>query len=197
MRLIAIDPGDKFTGVAFFDREVDDITGEIGAWYCADAVEYDPDEFLDAFAETIMDPTSGVETVVYERFRLYADKAAMQKGSEFITAQGIGVIKAVVRWHNAHVDLHDEVESDTSVARLLSCEIGTGYHSVYEPHRIEIVGQMADIKKPTAGICRKRGIKSVAGPIAKAEYGGRDHVKDAELHGIHHILRTLDEGYTS
>lgn len=195
MRGIAIDPGDRWTGVAFFDHDVDEFTGEIGPWYCADVIEYDPWEFLDAFAETVLDPTSGLEWVVYERFRLYGDKAQEQKGSEFVTPQGIGVIKAVVRWHNQHVELHDQVEK-SETPKLLTCEVNHGYHSINPPQHIKIFGQMADIKKPTAGICRTKKIKSVAGPIARENYGGRDHVKDAELHGIRYILKELGEPFT-
>jgi hypothetical protein len=52
---------------------------------------------------------------------------------------------------------------------------------------------VADIKKPTAGILRTKRIKSVAKPIARKHYSGRDHVVDAELHGWRYILKTRHE----
>lgn len=194
MRLIAIDPGDVYTGVAFFNYEVNGYTGEVGPWFCEDAQEFDPREFEDALMETVTDASVPLEAIVYERFRLYEDKSPEQVGSEFLTAQSIGVIKAIHRWHEQHVTMHEEAEANKTPV-ILPCETGGRYHSVYAPRHIELVGQMADIKKPTAGICRKRKIKSVAGPIARDNYHGRDHIKDAELHGIHYIMRTLEAPY--
>lgn len=183
--LIAIDPGDRYTGVAFFDLKTNDI-GELldpPEWECVDAQEFDPIEFLDALAETVM--ASEVETIVYERFRLYGDKANEQKGSEFLTAQGIGVIKFIARIHNAHVQKHLDAEKRGSI---LSCEMTGQPCATAMPRRVEVVGQMADIKKPAAGILRHKGIKSVAKPIARKEYEGRDHIVDAELHGWYYLL---------
>lgn len=187
--LIAIDPGDRWTGVAFFKRHGDD-------WECTDAIEFDPAEFEDSLAETVLSPSSPPGTppliVVYERWRLYSDHAAQQKGSEFLACQHIGVIKFICRTAQAHVAKHEDAAAR---GKFVSCEVNHGMciNPKIQMRPVEIVGQMADIKKPTRGILRKKGVKSVAGPIAKAQYGNRDHVKDAELHGWHHIIHTLGE----
>lgn len=184
--LIAIDPGDKYTGVAFF------ATDEQGGWYCQDAQEFDPTEFEDALAELILTPSpEPPPTIVFEIFRLYGDKAALQTGSEFLTSQTIGVIKYIVRAHNGHVARHEEAESR---GLLMSCEqVGGRCHDpALRPQKVPIIRQRADDKKPTRGILNKKKMKSVAGPIAKEHYGNRDHVKDAELHGWFHLLKTLE-----
>lgn len=181
--LIAVDPGDAHVGVAFFAKDED------GKWYCEDAQQLEPEEFEDGFAELIlMDPTPPI--VVFERFRLYGDKANEQKGSEFRTSQMIGVIKFVCRQRNNHVARHEDAEAQ---GRLMSCEQRGGACEDPEnrPQAVTIVGQMADIKKPTTGILRHKKIKSV-GKVRKAENKGwGDHCVDAELHGWHHILKTL------
>lgn len=192
--LIAIDPGDRWTGVAFFNRDED------GNWYCADAQEFDPPEFEDALAQTILDYGDYVDTeppiIVYEKWRLYADHAKEKTGSEFPTSQHIGVIKFLVRIHNDHVLRHEAAEV---AGKMLTCELegGACADPRHRPKPITIVKQPADIKKPTAGILRKKKIKSVAKPIAREQYSNRDHVVDAELHGWHHILRTLEENAAS
>jgi hypothetical protein len=185
--LIAIDPGDKYTGVAFFARD-----GQ-GGWYCQDAQEFDPHGFEDGLAELLLTPSpEAPPTIVYEIFRLYGDKAQLQTGSEFLTSQTIGVICYLVRVHNEHVARHEEAEER---GLLMSCEqVGGRCHDpAFRPQRVSLVRQRADDKKPTRGILNKKKIKSVAGPIARAEYGNRDHIKDAELHGWFHILKTLEE----
>ena len=183
--LIAIDPGDRWTGVAFF------ATDETGAWYCQDAQEFSPPDFEDALAELLLrDRTAPPPIIVYEKWRLYGDKAALQTGSEFLASQHIGVIKFIVRVHNDHVDRHEKAEAEGS---MLSCELRYGQceNPANRPKRIEIVKQGAEIKKPTAGILRTKKIKSVAKPISRELYEGRDHVVDAELHGWKHILDTM------
>lgn len=186
--LIAIDPGDRFVGVAFFDEDPDTKYG----WECVDAEEFGPDEFADAFAEGII--AGDFDIVVIERFRLYADKARMQTGSEFETAQLIGVLKWLVRVHNKHADAHARVEREGG---MLTCEQPGGVCNNAEkapPKHVKLILQMADIKKPTRAILNRKKIKSVAGPISKANYEGRDHVKDAELHGWKAILdKGVDE----
>lgn len=180
--LVAIDPGDRWTGVAFFKEESD-------GWYCQDAIEMGREEFEDGFAELILSGDSP-KIVVYERWRLYGDKANEQKGSEFDATQIIGVIKYICRVRNQHVDRHLLAEEQ---GKLMSCELQGGQCA--DPNLrvapVELVGQMADIKKPTRGILRYKKIKSVAKPIAKELYQGRDHIVDAELHGWHHVLNTL------
>lgn len=187
--LIAIDPGDRWTGVAFFKRYDD-------GWACVGAIEFDPDEFDEAIVETVVTPDYPPDTppltVVYEKWRLYADHAKEKTGDEFLASQHIGVIKFAVRSAQAHFEKHVQAKLD---GKFLTCEVNHGM--CIDPNKqlraVEIVQQPADIKKPTRGILRKKGVKSVAGPIAKREYGNRDHVKDAELHGWYHILRTMKE----
>lgn len=183
--LIAIDPGDVFCGVAFFERDSEEEYG----WRCIDAIEYDPDAFNDSFAESLVD--GDIDAVVYERWRLYGDKAQLQKGSEMLTSQQIGVIKWLVRNHNAHMQRHIDADQPGS-GIILSCEQpGQPCNQPKnEFHTVALWGQLADIKKPTRGNLRGRGIKSVAKPIATKMYGGRDHVIDAELHGWKFILDT-------
>lgn len=180
--LIAIDPGDVHVGVAFFETVNDEwreAEGD-GEWECVDTQEFTPDEFVDALAETIFD--NGIEVLVYERFRLYGDKSREQIGSEFPTAQLIGVIKYLVRVRNAHVQRHEDAEAN---GWMMTCELTGGQcqDPAKRPHRIEIVGQMADIKKPTTGILRTKKVKSTA----KAQKTG-GHCFDAELHGYYYIL---------
>lgn len=186
--LIAIDPGDRWTGVAFFVEDPEEENG----WYCADAQEFDPQEFEDALAETVL--AGDVDIVVYERWRLYADKAMTQTGSEFIASQSIGAFKFILRNHNRHADAHAYVDT---MGGLLTCEQPGGV--CHDPAKrptikhVKIYGQMADIKKPTRAILKRKGIKSVAKPIASKEYGGREHVVDAELHGWHYLMNKLDK----
>lgn len=181
--LIAIDPGDAHVGVAFF------ATDEDGDWYCQDAAQLEPDEFEDGFAELILQ-SPHPPIVVFERFRLYGDKSKEQTGSEFRTAQMIGVIKFICRSRNQHVQRHQEAEA---VGRLMSCEQRGGMceDPANRPHAVEVVGQMADIKKPTAGILRSKKMKSVAKSIRKENPGWGVHCVDAELHGWYHILKTM------
>jgi hypothetical protein len=182
--LIAIDPGDDHVGVAFF------ATDEGGKWYCQDAQQIDdPDGFEEAFAEMMLS-REAPPIVVYEIFRLYGDKAQLQKGSQFRTSQMIGVIKFVCRMRNDHADRHDEAER---LGKMMSCELQGGQCADPDarPQRIEVVGQVADIKKPTAGILRHKKIKSVGKQAKKENPGWGDHCIDAELHGWKYILDTM------
>lgn len=183
--LIAIDPGDKHVGVAFF------ATDEDGGWYCQDAQQIEHDDFLDGLAEMILMDSQTPPIVVYEKFRLYADKAELQTGSEFLTSQMIGVIKYLVKVHNDHVARHDEAEA---VGKLMTCELqgGSCMDVKDRPKPITIVKQPADIKKPTAGILRTKKIKSVGKAAKKENPGWGDHCVDAELHGWFYVLKTLD-----
>lgn len=186
--LIAIDPGDKWTGVAFFRQEPD-------GWECVDAQEFSPSEFEDALAELLMMDPQGIPegfTIVYERWRLYADHAMEKTGSTFPSCQHIGVIKYLARVYNEHAQRHFQAAHD---GKFMSCERAGGTCSDAQrpmPMSLNILDQVADIKKPTRGILNKKRIRSVAGPIAKEEYGNRDHVKDAELHGWHYILNNIE-----
>ena len=184
--LIAIDPGDVYTGVAFFSR------GDDG-WACEDAQEFSPHDFENALAQTLLDRDgTPPPIIVYERWRLYADHSREKTGSEFPTSQHIGVIKFIVRVHNDHVDRHERAEAK---GKMMTCELVGGHchDPKVRPQRVTIFGQMADIKKPTRGILRFKKIKSVAKPIAKELYNNRDHIVDAELHGWKYILDELKE----
>jgi hypothetical protein len=121
-------------------------------------------------------------TIVYERFRLYADKAMAQKGSEFLTAQVIGVIRWLGRAVSEHAELHRR-EQEEGVK--LSCRRkGSMCDDPDMPHRrVAVVGQWADIKVPTAGVLRSKKIRS----LAKREKAG-PHCVDAELHGWYYLL---------
>lgn len=184
--LIAVDPGDVHCGVAFFVR-ADNKFG----WQCTNTEEFSPDDFLDALAETFVEQDPDWQFLVYEKFRLYADKARLQTGSEFPTAQIIGVVRWLGRTHNRHAGEHRAALENGS---LCTCQLPGG---TCDPARqagqgryvgpVELVCQPADIKKPTAGILRTKGIKSVA----KLEGDRLGHRVDAELHGWHFILRTL------
>jgi len=170
--LIAVDPGDAHVGVAFFNREID-------GWECSAVEEMTPNEFNDDFAESLLH--NDIECIVYERFRLYEDKSGEQVGSEFLTSQMIGVIKYLVRIRNNHADYHDnEPNPDCAAAGQFCAKL--------PPKPVILVGQVADIKKPAAGILRHKGIKSIAGK----KRAGR-HCKDAELHGWYYILHTLKD----
>lgn len=179
--IIAVDPGDKHVGVAFFDR-ADNKWG----WECLDAQEATPNEFLDNLAETIINDTE-LETVVYEIFRLYPDKAQDQVGSEMETSQMIGALKWMLRVHNAHATRHQEAEQGGG---LLTCELVGG--ACHDPEKqirpIHVVGQRADIQDPTRGILKHKGIKSVGRQVKRENPGWGDHVISAELHGWHYLL---------
>lgn len=184
--LTAVDPGDRWTGVAFFDPA----DNEWG-WECTGAVELGQDEFIDSLAESIMD--NEVPILVFERWRLYADHSEEKKGSEFETSQLIGAMKFVVRRHNEHCFIHTKA---LNKGMLTTCELRGGScmdkDIGWQPTLM--VGQMADIKKPTAGILKGKGIKSITKAIARREYEGRDHIVDAELHGWHYILNGQKSG---
>lgn len=188
--IIAIDPGDVFVGVAFFetrtpDNPFDETQDE--EWECVDAQEFSPDDFIFSFAEAVLDGET-YDAVVCESWRLYADHATEQTGSEFLTSQLIGKIKFVVQVRNRHSSRHAAAEA---IGKMMTCELGDQpcadpEHKAKDP--VLLVMQVADIKKPTRGILQHKKIKSIAKPIARALYSGRDHIIDAELHGWHYIL---------
>lgn len=183
--LVAVDPGDNHTGVAFFNRD------DEGKWYCFDVQEFEPDEFNDAWMETLVGREEP-EFLIVEIFRLYGDKSNEQTGSQFLTPQQIGVLKFITRKHNEHAQAHlDAIEFN----RMTTCERPgevCNNPDLSHPRLITLHMQPADIKKPCAGILRQQGIKSLAKTRgAKAFASGKTiHCADAELHGWYYILRT-------
>lgn len=188
--MMAIDPGDEHVGLAFFHKSAASDTGLI----CHYACEVNPDKAVDLLARLSVGGL--VDTVVFERFRLYADKAAQQKGSEFETSQMIGVIKWVCRQQNEHAEAHIRLRAAPGQFQLSCMGAGGACDIDTSPQVITVVGQFADIKKPTAGICRTLGVKSWArahsGEVHaghKACAQGHCHAVDAELHGWFWWLR--------
>lgn len=193
--LIAVDPGARWTGVAFFDRLSVGGSGdpmELG-WECTGVVEFDHenDEFIDSLAESIM--ANEVPILVYEKWRLYEDKAIEQTGRQFEEVQLIGQMKFVVRRHNEHCYLHTRA---LNAGQITTCELRGASCQDKDIGWLPtlMVEQPAEIQKPTAGILRGKGIKSVAKPVAAREYGGRGHVVSAELHGWRYILEGSKSG---
>lgn len=170
---MAIDPGDRHVGVAFFRPKPESTWGH----ECFFVKEMDPNECQDVLAELVV--SGSLVTVVYERFTLQGNKAAEQVGSEFLTSQLIGAIRWMVRKQNEHAYLHDRVIKP----QTLSC-LEDGLCSPHRvPQPVALVGQMNMIKKPTRAILNRRGIRSLA-----ARQRAGIHCKDAELHGWHWLL---------
>jgi hypothetical protein len=186
--LIAVDPGDVHVGVAYFDRD----PGSKYGWRCTHTAEYLPDEFSDGLAEEFVDQDPEWEFLVYEKFRLYEDKAAEQKGSEFPTAKLIGVIEWLGRKHNEHAGQHRLAEER---GLLTTCEGPGGTCNAgrpggaRNPHHVELVKQPAEFWQRSRRICNALGIKSVA--VKEGDALG--HRKVAELHGWYYILRHIEK----
>lgn len=181
--LWAIDPGDEHVGLAAFVAD----ESELG-WRCFKAGELTPDQFADLYAWFAL--AGLLHTVVFERFRLYADKAEEQRGSEFLTSQLIGVIKWVCRQINEHAELHVAGVNLSCMKRGGTC----GPDTVIQ--QIKVVSQQADVKKPIRGILRHRNVGSWAVRHRTAIHEGkktcskeRCHAVDAELHGWFWLLR--------
>jgi len=83
-KVISIDPGEA-TGISISSK--DEKTGD---WSI---------DFVDAVSKVdlykILENTENVDLVIYETYKLYADKAKAMIGNEFITVQIIGVIKYI------------------------------------------------------------------------------------------------------
>lgn len=158
--LRAYDPGDKYTGIAYF-RDDGPPSGE--QWRCYLARVADPDDALDELASHLIAPSIGLLYVVYERFRLYPDKAQEQSNSEFLTPQGIGVMRWLIR----------------------NCNL-TRAAKGQEPVVLHHFG--AEDKEPARQILRRAGIRSTA---KRLKTGPGDHAVDAELHGWHFLAEIL------
>lgn len=92
--------------------------------------------------------------LVVEKFQLYPWKSEAQSFSQLKTVEVIGVLRY----------LHKRA-------------VATGAEVVWEE-------QPASIKKPTALICKAKGIK----PFLKSN----QHMKDAQVHGWRYILKNLE-----
>lgn len=179
---IAIDPGDVHAGMAFF---ADDDALEHGQ-YCYYACEVTPEQCTDIVAEMVV--AGRVHTLIFERFRLYGDKSEMQKGSEFLTSQMIGVLKWICRHQNEHAEGHAQQNADPRI--LLNCTQDGDCKEGREVQTVRVVGQMADIKKPAFGRLRRLHIRSWAKANTDQVHAetkkcadGRCHAVDAEVHG--------------
>lgn len=184
-RLIAVDPGDVHCGLAMYQNEG-------SGWYYAAGLELPPDEWEEEYARWVAE--GKLDHLAYERYRLYADKAQEQKGSEFRTSQCIGAMLLIARLNNKHVAAHAAADRrDAGSPALLTCELpGAPCHDptkVVLKH-LTVHGEFADIKDPTRGILRHKGIKSEAKKRKLST-----HCEDAELHGLRYILLQLKEDY--
>lgn len=133
-RIIAIDPGDIWNGVAIF-------TGGI----CQLTQELTPDEMLRLVDNAVT--SSSVDVVVVEQFTLYPDKAAEQSGSEMLTAQHIGAIRWIIKKHNALVIDFAEANGGERIGQL---------------DVVELILQAASIKVPTTSVLKHLGIKPIS-----------------------------------
>lgn len=134
-RIVAIDPGDAYCGVAFFTDGV-----------CRRALECAPQEML-RMVHTIV--TSGnVDVLVVEQWQLYADKKDEQVGSEMLTAQAIGAIRWIVSSHNELIRGFAQANAGEAV----SDQIG----------EVELVLQPAFIKVPATTAARHHGYAPVS-----------------------------------
>lgn len=158
--LLAVDPGGEHVGVSWWVAAEPPTDHEGGqGWYCKWSAEMQPDQFMGFLARELLSGT--IDIVVYESFRLMADRAMQQVGSDMPTSQLIGVIKwlagglaqAKARWPAPEVELHEQAPS---------------------------------IKKPTDSIRRSKGL----GFQAKRMGVSGDHATDSELHALYHIMNT-------
>lgn len=160
-KAIYFDPGERYTGVAIFERDQIDNT-----WDCVDAFTWDIEATDDDYDILKLETwlwnslsRGEYDIVGYEVFRLYEDKAQEQKGREFLTCQLIGVIKFAAR-------------------RLAN-------QNRWPRQDLELVRFLPDFKKPTAGWMKKNGITSEA----RRRKTKGDHAWDAELQGYYDIVK--------
>ena len=157
-RAIYFDPGDRYTGVAIFDRDPEDDT-----WDCVDAFTWDVEEEdhdLNKLIGWLWSTTSRGEwdIIGYEVWRLFEDKAQEQKGKEFLATQLIGIIK----WFAFYLS----------------------HQNRWPRQPLEIVRFLPEHKKPMAGKLKKMGWTYESD--RRKTFG--DHAKDAELQGAYDII---------
>lgn len=90
MDLMAIDPGDRYVGMALFTHHDD-------GWQCTWAQTWDDRaEFLRYLADTVQNSDVDRLVVVFERFILEPARASALAGTELETSQLIGAIRWIV-----------------------------------------------------------------------------------------------------
>ena len=162
-RAVYFDPGDRYTGVAVFERTV-----PTNGWDCVDAFTWDIEvEAIDGLHEWLKTELAQgkFDRVGYEVWRLFEDKAQEQKGSEFLATQLIGVIKYL---HGQFQELHEWPAGGKQV---------------------DLVRFFPENKKPTAGILKTRGV----GLLSRALKTKGDHAYDAELQGYYDLIHNLNQ----
>jgi len=133
-------------------------------WACVLVLEMTPDDF-DQYLEQALH--SGIfRYFVYESWSLRRDMAVKMIGSEFETCQMIGMIKYVVKKVNASAHINPNMDRE-----------------------IELIVQSPKVKKATFAITAKKGYQSTADRLKVPA----QHVRDAEIHGIHFIKHKLGD----
>lgn len=89
MFYLAVDPGDKHVGVAWWDPDYPD----------RHARQWEADEALDAI-EGLMQSAFGSKVLIIEEWRLYANAAMSQIHSEMLTSEMIGALKWMAKKMN-------------------------------------------------------------------------------------------------
>lgn len=134
-RAVFFDPGERYTGVAIFDRDPSDNT-----WDCVDAFTWDIEEgSIDRLMTFLQRQVKmgAFDIVGYEVFRLFNDKAQEQTGSEFLACQIIGMVKWI-------------------------CFANGSEGTRWPKQPVEVTRFLPDHKKPTAGWMKKHKISSEA-----------------------------------
>lgn len=136
----------------------------IKGWESLWVCEMGPIEFEDWYSAHSIH--GEIDTTVVEEWRLFPSTSGTQHGSDMPTSQLIGAIKYIHR-NTQHIPTRDFGRETAP----------------------QLVMQSTKIKKPIRALLRSRGIVSVAKVMGVTG----DHVLDAELHGYHHIVKTLGE----
>lgn len=124
MRLVAVDPGDEYVGIAEFQGSND------AGWICQAAWELAANEFLCHWLPI----DHLIDVLVVEEFSLYANKALVQTGSTMKTSQMIGAIKHEYRYRTRTRVVTQPAGIQTATrkictARKIRMQQGGGTHS--------------------------------------------------------------------
>lgn len=133
-------------------------------WESLWVCEMTPIEFEDWYSAHCIH--GEIDITVVEEWRLFPETSGTQHGSDMPTSQLIGAIKYIFR-NTLHIPSRDFGRESTP----------------------ELIFQSTKIKKPVRAMLKARKVVSVA----KVMKVTGDHVLDAELHGYHHIIKTLGE----